>query len=233
MLAWEWYDDKNTKILFLHILLKANYQDKKWHGQTIKRGEFITSQSHLAKEAQLTVRQVRTALDKLKMTGEVTIKTSNKYTHIKVNSYNDYQVNDEQEGNQMTIKGQSNDNQMTTTKEGKEGKESKEVSKDTEYGNSDINRFVKGITEQFGYSLPQDKKSRWAVRNILTLFTKEGKNGVKKGRDFLDDDLWANVNTWGGHYKGKYVNNGYGAQSWYKLLDHVRLWIANKGSYPN
>ena len=29
---WEWYGDKNTKVLFIHLLLKANYQEKSWKG---------------------------------------------------------------------------------------------------------------------------------------------------------------------------------------------------------
>ena len=29
MLQWEWYDDVNVKVLFLHLLLKANYEEKK------------------------------------------------------------------------------------------------------------------------------------------------------------------------------------------------------------
>ena len=32
ILDWEWYDDINVKVLFLHLLLTANYEDKKWQG---------------------------------------------------------------------------------------------------------------------------------------------------------------------------------------------------------
>ncbi len=27
MLNWEWYKNTNTKVLFIHLLLKANYKD--------------------------------------------------------------------------------------------------------------------------------------------------------------------------------------------------------------
>ena len=42
MLKWEWYEDVNTKAVFLHLLLTANFKDTKWQGITIKRGEVIT-----------------------------------------------------------------------------------------------------------------------------------------------------------------------------------------------
>jgi len=42
MLKWEWYDDINVKVLFLHLLLKANYEDKRWRGIEIKKGEIVT-----------------------------------------------------------------------------------------------------------------------------------------------------------------------------------------------
>ena len=45
MLNWEWYTDVNTKVLFLHCLLKANWKDGSWHGHKYKRGQFI--EAHL------------------------------------------------------------------------------------------------------------------------------------------------------------------------------------------
>ena len=45
---WEWYKDINTKCLFLHCLISANFKDAKWQGIVVKRGQFITSLAHLA-----------------------------------------------------------------------------------------------------------------------------------------------------------------------------------------
>ena len=41
IIDWEWYDDINTKTLFIHILLMANFEDKKWHGETVKEVVFL------------------------------------------------------------------------------------------------------------------------------------------------------------------------------------------------
>ena len=127
LLDWEWYTNPNVMRLFIHCLLKANRFDKKWHGIKIKAGSFITSYENLAFETGLTVRQVRTALDKLKITGELTNKTTSQYSMITINNWNEYQTNDKQNDKQMTDKRQTNDKQMTTTREYKNDKNDKSI----------------------------------------------------------------------------------------------------------
>lgn len=117
MLDWEWYDEKNVLILFIHILLKASFRETNWKGHTICRGELITSVASLSKETGLTTKQVRIALDKLKSTNEVAIKTTNKFTVITVEKYTLYQGSETEEGKQN---GKQEDNQRATSKERKE-----------------------------------------------------------------------------------------------------------------
>ncbi|MEE1162755.1 MAG: hypothetical protein UHU21_03580 [Lachnospiraceae bacterium] len=100
MLNWEWYTDINTKVLFLHCLLKANWKDGSWHGVPYKRGQFITSLPTLADETGLTIKQVRTALSHLKRTGEVADKTYSKFRIITVLSYDSFQATGRQKGRQ-------------------------------------------------------------------------------------------------------------------------------------
>ena len=38
LLEWEWYTDHNTKMVFIHCLLKANFEKKEWRGVVIERG---------------------------------------------------------------------------------------------------------------------------------------------------------------------------------------------------
>ena len=112
---WEWYKNINVKTLFIHCLIMANFKDNKWQGIEIKRGSFITSIRSLSNETGLTDRQVRSALDKLILTNELTNKSTNKYRTITVLKYNEYQSFDKQNDKQMTDKRQSNDKLLTTT----------------------------------------------------------------------------------------------------------------------
>ena len=113
LLNWEWYSDLPVRVLFLHCLLKANFKNTKWKGQTIKSGEFITSIASLSKETALSQQQTRTALFKLKSTHEITIKTTSRYSIITVNNWNKWQ------SGQHTIQ-QSSNKQSTTDEECKE-----------------------------------------------------------------------------------------------------------------
>lgn len=112
MLDWEWYGDSTTKDVLLHLILTANHRDGRWKGVDIKRGEVITGRKELSKILGFTERQIRTALTKLKSTNELTIKTTNRFSLIKVNKYEDYQLNDQPEVIQATNKRPTNDHKQ-------------------------------------------------------------------------------------------------------------------------
>lgn len=125
LLKWEWYDDANTKILFIHCLLKANWESGSWHGISYAPGQFITSLETLSKETHLTIKQVRVALNHLVRTGEVASKGMNKCRIITVLNWDEYQGKGNQKGKETADKGQSKGNQRATDKEYKEIKEIK------------------------------------------------------------------------------------------------------------
>jgi hypothetical protein len=102
ILKWEWYKNTNTKVLFLHLLLRANYKDLSLEGHKILRGQLVTSLPSLASETGLTQRQVRVSLEKLIMTGEVSSKAYPRYRVITIVHYDDYQSDVRQNGRQMT-----------------------------------------------------------------------------------------------------------------------------------
>lgn len=101
-LNWEWYKDKNTKILFIHCLLKANWKDGKFEGIEIPRGSFVTSRKKLAEELEISEQSIRTSLNKLKSTNEITIKSTNKFTIISIVNYEEYQKKQEVVTNEIT-----------------------------------------------------------------------------------------------------------------------------------
>lgn len=125
LLDWEWYTNANVMRLFIHCLLKANKRPKKWQGYTIERGSFITSYENLAFELGLTVQQIRTAINKLKSTGEITYQSTSQYSIITVKNWNEYQPDNTQNNNQITNEQQTNNKQITTTIECKNDKNEK------------------------------------------------------------------------------------------------------------
>ena len=119
LLDWDWYGDINTCRLFVHMLLKANWKDGNFRGEEIKRGSFVSSLSKLSDETNLSVREVRTAINHLEKTGEVTINRHSKYSVFTVNNYCAYQQGDTQADKQVTGNRQATDSQVTTIEERK------------------------------------------------------------------------------------------------------------------
>ena len=137
LLEWEWYDDISTFRLFTHLLLRVNYEPKKWHGITIERGQILTSLNSLVSETGLTRQQVRTALTHLISTHEITQEITHQYTIITVCKYDSYQ-GEENESNTptntqtntvLTQEQHSDNTVLTLTKEYKEYKEDEELKK--------------------------------------------------------------------------------------------------------
>lgn len=125
LLHWEWYDDIETKTVFLHLLLTVSIEDSNWHGITICRGSRVASYAKLAEETTLSVRKVRTAIKHLESTGEVTRSTCNKFTVFTVKNFDKFQS----VTSQTTSSRQASDKQVTSKrqqyKKVKEDKESK------------------------------------------------------------------------------------------------------------
>lgn len=130
ILKWEWYDNLITKAVFIHLLLTVNYEDKKWHGMDINRGQIVTSYQKLAEELGLSVQNVRTAISHMKLTGELTCRKIAKGLVITVVRYDTYQsantVSNTVSNRQLTGNQHATNTQLTTTKEYKEIKERKE-----------------------------------------------------------------------------------------------------------
>lgn len=91
ILKWGWYTDSATLHLFIHLILTANIEDKKWKSVTVKRGQLVTSLSQLSQHTGLTIQQTRTALSHLNSTNEITQESTHRYTLITVVNYDFYQ----------------------------------------------------------------------------------------------------------------------------------------------
>lgn len=114
ILDWEWFTSPSTLQLFIYLLLMANKEDKKWRGILIKRGQLVTSVATISEETKLSTQQVRTSLNRLKSTNEITSKTTNRFTLVTVCKYESYQLYEEteQQAKQQALQ-QTNNKQIT------------------------------------------------------------------------------------------------------------------------
>lgn len=206
LLEWEWYDDVNVRIVFLHCLLKANYEDKKWKGIIIKRGSFISSISNLSTEIGITEQKLRTAIKKLKLTNEIASESTNSNTVFTVIRYNLYQSDNEPNNKPVTNEQQTNNKQITTTKESNKIK-SKEINNNT---------VPEGVVEYYNgvcVNLPKViKLNSTRKKLILNRLKEHSKDEVKKVIDLTAESNFLN---------GKNTNG------WTASFD----WIMNKGNF--
>lgn len=116
IINWEWYKDIPTRLVFEHLIYTANFKDTNWKGIEIKRGQVITGRKQLADDNGLTERKVRTALEKLQSTGEITIETTNKYSLITIVNYDFYQSELSTATNKPTNNRPTDDQQPTNNR---------------------------------------------------------------------------------------------------------------------
>jgi hypothetical protein len=175
ILDWEWYTDPNTLAVFLHLLLNANYEQKKYRGNIIDVGESLTSIQSLSEELNLSNKQIRTALEHLKSAGTVAIRRANgaakSASIVKLCKYSIYQElglfegqaqgqeNGTQNGNQGASKGQAKGKQRATPKEYKNNKNKRIKENKNIYGEFE-NIFLteeehNRLVEQFGANITE------------------------------------------------------------------------------
>ena len=110
ILKWEWYDDRNTTAVFIHLLLTVNTAD----------------------ELNLTIKEIRTCLQHLEQTGETAHVSTRNYTVFTVINYDSYQSRGTAKGTQNgTHTGRRGANEGQQRKKEKESQEDKEESATT------------------------------------------------------------------------------------------------------
>lgn len=197
MLEWGWFDDGNTLKVYLVLLLSANWKDTEWHGVKLKRGQLITGRKQLAEKSRLSEQNIRTALEHLKSTNEITIEAKRQFSIITINNYDSDQQDNQQISQPITnsqptaIQPLTNDqptaNQPSTTaeerKEAKEIKEKQEREEAAASPPSPSSRFNSSnssavtrdeLTTKYGeenVSLYEAKFDSWAAKKGISDFS--------------------------------------------------------------
>ena len=103
LLKWRWYQDTNTMVVWVHLLLTANWEDRDYRDGVIKRGCLFTTYDKLGKALGITARQARTAIAHLTETGEVSITRRSKGIEISIKNYDAHQSQSQSKVNQKSI----------------------------------------------------------------------------------------------------------------------------------
>lgn len=92
ILEWRYHDCYYAFTIWMHVLLLANWTDGYFKGRKVKRGELITSINNLMLvtgiKSDNTIRKWLKIFENEKM---ITLKSTNKYTHISIVNYDKFQ----------------------------------------------------------------------------------------------------------------------------------------------
>jgi predicted transcriptional regulator len=179
ILEWEWYDDINTCRLFFHLLIKANHKERNYKGKVVNVGETLTGLDKLSNETNLSVQQIRTSLNKLKSTNEITINSSPQGTVIKVVNYGKYQV----ATSEPTDEQQTNNKRVTTNKNEENENNEKKIPTLEEF-------IVYGLEQMpdVNVDFVRAKYNSWVSNDWCTL--KDGKDKpIKNWKSTLNNTL--------------------------------------------
>lgn len=131
LLEWEWHDVPAMMTLWMHLLLLANNKDREWHGSKIRRGQFATSIASLSSMTGLSVKQIRTCIQRLKDSQQIVTERASKFTIITICEFDTYQSCEQAEGqtngNERAGKGQAKGTERASKGQQRENIRKKEV----------------------------------------------------------------------------------------------------------
>jgi hypothetical protein len=200
---WEWYAEPNVFRVFFHLIIMANHKDNKWRGIEVKRGQLVTSYNKLATQLELSTQQIRTVLDKLESTNEITRTSTNKYTIINVDKYEFYQSREPQSNKQnntpVTNEQQTNNNQITTNQNDKNEKNANNYVKffDKIWKLLPIQKYQNKVDfKKFRklFDSVDEEKILKAIELYKTDMSKRDKKFVSQGSTFLNFEIYDYIN---------------------------------------
>ncbi len=157
LLKWGWIESPKHLAVFIHLLLKANHEEKVWMKQVVKKGQLITGTHKLAAEVGISRQSLRTILSDLKSTNEITIKSTTKYSIISITNWEKYQKKDSdfKKINQQTDQQSTNDQPTTNHKQ--ECKELKNEKKE---------RILKENIKRKTFEIEKNILEYWNSKNL-------------------------------------------------------------------
>ena len=196
---WGWYKDVPVKTLFIELLLIANHETGTWQGREIRKGQCVTGRKQLSFNTGLSEQQVRTAMNKLIKTGEITIESTNKFTVITVVNYSKYQGSDTDDqpteqptDNQQSTNNQPTSNQQITTNKNKKNNKNNKNKKEINIYTSSADEVIDHLNMRTGSSYKHiDSTRKFIIARLKEGFTVQDCKDVidKKCVEWMNTDM--------------------------------------------
>lgn len=153
---WEWYDKSEMVHIFLHLLLNASVSDREWRGMKVKRGQVITGRKKISSETGISERTIRTCFQRLIETGEIEVKTTNKFSVVTICKYENYQSQSEETDQQTNTERPA---------EPKPKKTKEEIKADTERRMKEFYTSLIPFVQTYGKQMVREFYDYWSETN--------------------------------------------------------------------
>lgn len=179
---WEWITNPIMVSVWIHFLIDANFENRRFQGTVIKRGQLPLGREQYAERCGISEQQLRSCINRLKSTNEITTQSTSHGTIVTICQYELYQSGFDESTNESTNNLTNNQpaiNQQSTTPKELKNIRTKEVCVFTppkveevmtyckeRKNNVDPNKFIDFYTSK-GWMVGKNKMKDWqaAVRN--------------------------------------------------------------------
>ena len=189
-----WGISKECSLFLIHSLFKANFKDGKWFDKTqgkeivIRRGQFVSSREHLAKEFKMTQSKIRTCLKHLEKAGFLTKQITSQYSIITIVNYDKYQTIPERIANEIAKPSPSLSQGLATIEESNKGKEDIFPSEVSGKEETDINYLMRIWAEKntaIGKDIWINRNARETAKQNIEVFLSRGMS-----RETISQMIW-------------------------------------------
>lgn len=181
---WRWFRFPATAHLWHYLLLAAEYEKREIGKMIVERGQLLTTISDISEATGLSLREIRTGLQRLEETGEIMRKSTNKNTLITLVKYEEYQA-------VPTNERQTKDKRKTNLPIKERNKEVK---------NKDIGQNFDHFWEQYPKKMSKEQaRKTWnklSLEHDLDLILEGLERAKKYDSRFRDKQYTPHASTW-------------------------------------
>ncbi len=202
ILNWYGFSDPKMLKLWIYLLIRASHKSRKYLNIDIRRGQLITSRKRLSKELEMSEQMIRNRLKNLQKSGEITVKTTNKFSIVTICKYEYYQNKKiDKEPKKEPAKKSRRTNKKTTNNNLHNNLENNKI-KETDFIDDIIDLFIKNFNyiRDYEYVITNKGKERQCAGKLLKIFREKHPDATKseviKGFDDYFEKCLKIQDTW-------------------------------------